>query len=217
MPVAAVAPCARVRYRRGDPPEHPRRFRQPPSPRPSRGSGTRNVRRSQAFVEKTQARAVMKDDLDRLTPLSEKYEHRPPTGVPPDPLRHDAGESIKAPAQVNGLQPDEHLHPMRDHRRPRPPLPRASSTARTSPRVVRSNRDGMITRAPATSTTRAASTAGFPSIAGAKAGLATRTTRASRTLRPAGPTVPSRRRVLPSRYAPVPQPSPRERLPLAEL
>src|SRR2546421_5084819 len=117
----------------------------------------------------------MEDHFARLTPLPKKYKHPPAAGVPPDPLRHDAGESVKAPAQTDGLQSDEHLHPMWDHRRPPRPLPRASSTARTSPRVARSNRGGMITRAPATSTTRAASTAGFPSIASAGAGLATRT------------------------------------------
>src|SRR5215212_8280969 len=78
------------------------------------------------LVEQAESRAVEEDALEGRSSLAEEHEQRAAARAPPQLVCHDAGEPLKSPPQVDRLQPDEHLHAMRDHWAP--PIPSAPNT-----------------------------------------------------------------------------------------
>ena len=122
----------------------------------------------------------------------------PPTTVGLGPLR-----TSTRPAPLGGLEPDEHLHAVRDHR-PAPLDALCSRISSTATSIDSSNPAGTRIRALPTSTCNGAGAclALVPELEEAPFG--TRTTRSRRTPVAAalfGPRLPRRRRVLPSRHA----------------
>ena len=92
-------------------------------------------------------------------------------------FRDDSRQSVEAPAQVDGLQPHEDFHAVRNHGRPAR-ASRASISSNTSENVARSKPRGTTVRMPSISTDNSVPI-GFAVGGG---WLGTRTSRAKRTL-----------------------------------
>ena len=81
--------------------------------------GNAEIALVQTLVELAESRAVEEQDFDRITTAFAKVnEERAATRGPSDALFGDPGESVEAPAKVDGLHPYEDLDASRDH-----PLP----------------------------------------------------------------------------------------------
>jgi len=61
----------------------------------------------QALVEDAEAGAIEEEHLDGLTPLAEEDEQGAAARLTRDALRGDAGETVEAPTEVDGLKADE--------------------------------------------------------------------------------------------------------------
>jgi len=83
----------------------------------------------------------VKKHLDGFTPLSEKDKHCAAAGISADSFRDDSRQSVKAPAQVDGLNPDENFHAVRNHGR-LARAPWASISSNRSENVARSKPRG---------------------------------------------------------------------------
>ncbi len=69
----------------------------------------------EALVEEAQAGAIEEEDLEGLLALAEEHEERPAARVASELLASDAGESIEAPAEIDGLEGEEDVDAVRDH------------------------------------------------------------------------------------------------------
>src|SRR5690606_22698744 len=81
------------------------------------------------LVEQANAGPVEEQDLERIPALAEEHEQRAAARIEGEPLRDDARQAVKAPAQVDRIEADEHLDAVRDHARP----PISVSTSATVP------------------------------------------------------------------------------------
>ena len=55
----------------------------------------------------TEAGAIEEEHLDGLTPLAKEDKQGAAARLTPDALRGDAGETVEAPTEVDGLEADE--------------------------------------------------------------------------------------------------------------
>jgi len=84
-------------------------------------------------------------------PFAEEHEHRPAAHVTTNSLSHNAGQAVEAPAQVNGLKPDEDLNTVGNRWAPILDF-RARASSSTIASVPRSNPAGTSSRSPPNST-----------------------------------------------------------------
>jgi hypothetical protein len=98
----------------------------------------------ETLVDDAQAGAVEEEDLDRFASFSEEDEESTAAGLAGDALGRDAGQTVEAPAEVNGLEADEDVNAAGNHEA----AVRESRTSRTAARVTRSNPGDTKIRAP---------------------------------------------------------------------
>lgn len=71
--------------------------------------GDAKISEIEPFVKKAKPGAVEKENLDGCFAFAEEDEERAAACVPPDAFGDDAGQTVEAPPQIDGLEPDEHL------------------------------------------------------------------------------------------------------------
>src|SRR5664279_5994317 len=91
---------------------------------------------------------------DGRMPFAEEHEHCAAAHVVANSLGHNSSQPIEAPSQIDGLEADEDLDTVGNHRTPST-IFRVSTSSSTIASVPRSNPLGTTSRIPPTSTAMA--------------------------------------------------------------
>jgi hypothetical protein len=105
----------------------------------------------QTLIKLTHPRAVEEQDLQRILPTAEEHEERTTARLAAHACSSEVGQPVEAPPQVDRLQTDKDVYPMRNQETPAfNARPTATSTSSRRAHPIES---GTCTRSPPTLTT----------------------------------------------------------------